>query len=56
MATAVHIDYTLPFKQGTSFQMLWQTRNVRMWAICAVYAIVNTSDLQKHGASLKYCS
>ena len=39
MATAVHMDYTLPLKQGTSFQMLLQTRDERMWAICAVYAI-----------------
>ena len=39
MATAVHMDYTLPWKQDTSFQML---------SICAVYAIAYTSNLQKH--------
>ena len=48
MATAVHMDYTLPFKQGTSFQMLLSTRDVFMWAIYAVYAIAYTSNLQKH--------
>ena len=56
MATAVHIDYTLTWKQGTSFQMLLQTMDVRMWAICAVYAIAYTSNLQKQEAFLKYCS
>ena len=52
MATAVHIDYILLLKQGPSFQMLLQTRNVRMSAICAVYAIACTSNLQKHGSFL----
>ena len=56
MATAVHMDYTLPRKQDTSLQMLLQTWDVRMWAICAVYAIAYTSNLQKHEAFLKYCS
>ena len=56
MATAVHMDYTLPLKQGTSFQMLLKTRDVRMCAICAVYAIAYTSNQQKHGAFLEYCS
>ena len=56
MATAVHMDYTLPLKQGTSFQMLLLARDERMWAFCAGYAIAYTSDLQKHGAFLKYCS
>ena len=56
MATAVHMDYTLPLKQDTSFQMLLQTRDVRMWAICAVYAITYKSHLQKHAVFLKYCS
>ena len=45
MVTAVHMDYTLPLKQGTSFQMLLLTRDVRMWAICAVYAIAYISNL-----------
>ena len=56
MATDVHMDYTLPLKQGISFQMLLLTRDVRMWAICAVFAIAYISNLQKHGAFLKYCS
>ena len=56
MATAVHMDYTLPLNQGTSFQMLLYTHDMRMWVICAVYAITCTSNLQKHGAFLKYCS
>ena len=56
MATYVHMDYTLPLKQGTSFQMLLLTRDVLMWAIYAVYAIGYTSNLQKHGTFLKYCS
>ena len=56
MATAVHMDYTLPLKQDTSFQILLLTRDVRMWAICAVYAFAYTSNLQKQGAFLKYCS
>ena len=56
MATAVHIGYTRPLEQGTSFQMLLQTPDVHMWAICAVYAIAYSSNLQKHGAFLKYCS
>ena len=56
MATAVHMDYTLPLKQGTSFQMLLLTWGERMWAIYAVYAIAYTSNLQKHGAFLKYCT
>ena len=56
MATALHMDYTLPLKQGTSFQMLLLKWDERMGAICAVYAIAYTSDLQKHGAFLKYCS
>ena len=56
MATAVHMDYIIPLKQGTSFQMLLETRDVRIWAICSVYAIGYTSNLQKHGAVLKYCS
>ena len=56
MATAVHMDYTLPLKQGTSFQMLLLTRDVRMWAFCEVYTIAYTSNLQKHGTFLKYCS
>ena len=43
MATAVHMDYILPLKQGTSFQMLLKTPDVRIWAICAVYAIAYTS-------------
>ena len=42
MATAVHMDYTLPLKQGTSLQMLLLTWDERMWAICAVYAIAYT--------------
>ena len=46
MATAVHMDYTLTWKQDTSFQMLLYARDVRMWAICAVYAIAYTSNLQ----------
>ena len=45
VATAVHIDYTIPLKQGTSFQMILLTQDVRMWAICAVYAIAYTSNL-----------
>ena len=56
MATALHMDYKLPLKQGTSFQMLLQSRDGHMLAICAVYAITYTSNLQKHGAFLKYCS
>ena len=56
MATAVYMDYTLPLNQGTSFQMLLKTLDVGLWAMCAVYAIVDTSNLQKHGAFLKYCS
>ena len=56
MATAVHLDYTLPLKQGTSFQMPLLTRDERMWAICLVFAIAYTSNLQKHGTFLKYCS
>ena len=54
MATAMPMDYTLPFKQGTSFQMLLLTQVVHMLAICAVYAITHTSNLQKHGTFLKY--
>ena len=50
MATAVQMDYTLPLKQGTSFQMLLYTLDVHMWAICVVYAIAYTSNLQKHEA------
>ena len=42
MATAVRMDYTLPLKQGNSFQMLLWTRHLRMFAICAVYAIAYT--------------
>ena len=56
MATAVPMDYTLPLKQGTSFQILLWTQDVRMLAISAVYAISYTSKLQKHGAFLKYGS
>ena len=56
MATAVHMDYTLPLKQGTSFQILLYTRDEHMRAICAVYAIVYTSNLLKHEVFLKYCS
>ena len=56
MVTAVHMDYTLPLKQGTSFQILLLTWDVRMWAICAVCAIAYKSNLQKHGAFLKYCA
>ena len=56
MATAVHMAYTLPLKQGTSFQVLLLTRDMSMWAICTVYAIAYTSNLQKHGIILKYCS
>ena len=56
MATAVHMDYTLPLKQGTSFQILFVNTDEQMWAICAVYTIAYTSNLQKHGAFLKYCS
>ena len=56
MATAVHIDYTFPLKQNTSFQMLLLTRDERMWAICEVYAIAYISNLQKNGAFLSYCS
>ena len=56
MATAVHMDYILPLKQGNSFQMLLLTQVVRKWAICAVYAIAYTSNLKKPGAFLKYCS
>ena len=55
MATAVHMDYTLPLQQGTSFQMFLETRDVLMLDIYAVYAIAYTSNLQKHGAFLKYC-
>ena len=55
MATAVHMDYTLPLKQGSSFQMLLLTRDKRMLAICAFYAIAYTSNIQEHGAFLKYC-
>ena len=44
MATAVHMDSILPLKQGTSFQMLLKTRDMRIWAICAVYAIAYTSN------------
>ena len=56
MATVVHMDYTLPLRQGTSFQIVLLTRDVGMWAICTVYAIAYTSNLQKHGAFLKYYS
>ena len=56
MATDVHTDYTLPLTQGTSFQMLLATQDVRMWAFCAVYAIAYTSNLQKHGTFVKYWS
>ena len=56
MATAVPMDYTLPFKQGTSFQMLLQTQDVRILAISPVFAIPYIPKLQKHGAFLKYCS
>ena len=52
MATAVHMDYTLLWKQDTSFQMLLLTWDVRIGAICAVYAIAYTSNLQKHEAFL----
>ena len=48
MATAVHMDYTLPLKQATSFQMLLKTWDECMWAISAVYANAYASDLQKH--------
>ena len=47
MATTVHMDYTLRLKQGTSFRMLLRTWDVRMWAICVVYALAYTSNLQK---------
>ena len=53
MATAVHMDYILPLKQGTSFQMLLQTRDARKRAICAVYEIAYTSNLQKLGSILE---
>ena len=56
MAAAAHMDYTLLLKQDTSFQMLLNIRDVCIWAICAVYAIACTSNLQKHGAFLKFCS
>ena len=52
MAPSVHIDNILPLKQSTSFQMLLKTQDVRMLAICAVYAIACTSNLQKHGPFL----
>ena len=42
MATAVHMDYAFHLKQDTSFQMLLQTRDERIWDICAVYAIAYT--------------
>ena len=56
IATAVHMDYILPLKQGTLFQMLLLTRDVIMLAIWVVYAIAYTSSLQKRGVFLKYCS
>ena len=57
MATAVHMDCTLPLKKkGTSFKMLLQTRDMRLWTICAIYAITYTSNLKKHESLLKYCS
>ena len=42
MATAVHMDYTLPLKQGTSFQMLLLTRYVR----CGLF--VQSMQLHTH--------
>ena len=54
MATAVHMDYTLPLNRVPHFKCFYKHGTVRMWAICAIYAIEYTSNLQKHGASLKY--
>ena len=42
VTTAVHMNYTLPLKHGTSFQMLLLTWDERMCDICAVYAIAYT--------------
>ena len=56
MATAVHMDYTLPLKQVTSFSNDFVNTGCAYWAICAVYAIAYTSNLQKHGTFLKYFS
>ena len=56
MATAVHMDYSLPLAQGISFQMLFWERDVCMLAICAVYAIAYTLNVQKHRTYMKFCS
>ena len=40
------MDYIHPLKQGTSFQMLFHTRDVRMLAIFAVYVIAYTSNAE----------
>ena len=56
MAAAMHMDNIISLKQGTSFQMLLQTWDVCMWAICAFYACAYTTNSQKQGAFLKYCS
>ena len=54
MATAVPMDYSLPYAQGNSFQILFGERDVRMLAMCAVYAIAYASNLQKHRTYLKF--
>ena len=44
------------FKTGYLISNAFLTRDVRLWTICAVYAIAYTSNLPKHGAFLKYYS
>ena len=56
IATAVHNGLYITFKTGYLISNAFVTQDDRMWALCAVYAIAYTSNLQKHGAFLKYCS
>ena len=42
MATAMHMDYTLPLKQGTSFQMLCKHR----MSVCGIF--VQSMQLHTH--------
>ena len=56
MATAVPMDYSLHLVQGILFQMLFWERDVHLLAICEVYAVAYTSNLQKHRIYIKFYS
>ena len=50
------IKYASYLKAGYLISNAFVNTECGIWAICTLYAIAYTSNLQKHGAFLKYCS